>query len=62
MFIDLRERGREEGKKNINVREKYQLLAPCMQPKWDGTCHLGMCPDWELNLQPFVIQGYAPTS
>lgn len=40
MFSDLRER-RERRKesegqreKNINVRQKYQLVASCMLPNW----------------------------
>ena len=31
-------------------------------PTGDGTCNLGMCPDWELNLQPFGVQNNAPTN
>ena len=54
MFIDFRERGREGGERerdrgregegergrDINLREKHQLVAS------------PMCPDQELDLQP----------
>ena len=44
MFIDFRERGRErQREKNIDVREKHQLVASCV------------CPDWGSNLQPFHV-------
>ena len=55
MLIDLRERGRgggeRESDRNIDVREKHQLVASHKCP--DQTRSLGMCPDWESNPQPF---------
>ena len=50
-----REREREnEG--NID-----QLPHKCI-PTRDWTCNLRICPDWELNPQPFSVLDDAPTS
>ena len=52
----MRERKRE---RNINVREKPQLVVshvhPDLTPARDQTHKQGMCPDQELNPQPFDI-------
>ena len=55
---------REEGReKNINVREKYRCereplsVASHMHP-----CNPGLCPDRELNPQPFGVKDDAPTN
>ena len=34
----------------------------CPLPGITQTCHLGMCPNWELNLQPFAVRDGAPTN
>ena len=41
------------------MREKY-WLPPVRAPAGDRTCNLGMCPDWESNLQPFGAQDDPP--
>ena len=41
-LIVFREGGKEEGRKrNINPREKDQLLASCMGPDWDSRTQTG---------------------
>ena len=57
MFIDLKERGREK-----HWCEKHLLLPPIHTPTRDQTRNLGMCPDWQLNSQPFAVQDDAPTN
>ena len=51
--------GRE---RNVDVREKHRLVAFYVCSNWDQTCSLGVCPDWELNLQPFGALVGAPTN
>ena len=52
MFIDFRDRGRDrERERNID------RLPPIHVPIGDQTWNLGMCPDQELNLQPFGCMG-----
>ena len=43
--IAFRER---KGERNINEREKNQLVAFCTWSR-DQTLNLGICPDWESN-------------
>ena len=51
---------REEGReRNIDAREKHQLVASYMHPDGDCTCldqisnlQPGMCPGWESSPQP----------
>ena len=52
MFIDFRERGRE---RDIN------LPPPECLPTRDRVCSLGLCPDWEWNLQHFSVWDDVPT-
>ena len=52
----------EEKERNINVREKYQLVAFWTCPTEDWTCNPGICPDQELNPQPFGAQDDTPTN
>ena len=52
MFIDLRER---EG--NINVREKYQLVASHMCPDQGSNPQPRYMPDQGLNPRPFWYTG-----
>ena len=62
MFIDFRKRGREgERQKDIDVREKHQSVSSRTHPDTGLNHSLAMCPDWELNLQPFGTQDNAPT-
>ena len=51
MLIDLK-----EGERNID------WLPPVHGPTRDQTCNLGMCPDWETNLQPFDVWKDTPTN
>ena len=57
MFIDERERQRERCERE---HQSVVLLPPVSSLTWDQTCNLGMCPDQELNLQPFVVQDDVP--
>ena len=55
-----REEGREkERERNINVKEKHQLVAFCMPSTGDTAHNSGMCPDGESNQQPFSLQNDA---
>ena len=42
--------------RNINVREKHQLVASSEPPTWDLACNPGICPDWESNQRLFVLR------
>ena len=53
IFSLLLERGRE--------REREREKHPREKETWIG-CHLGTCPDWELNLQPFSLQSVGQLS
>ena len=52
----------ERGERKKQERERYigQLPALCAVTG-DQTENLGMCPDWELNPQPFGVWDDAPT-
>ena len=60
-IFDLeREGGMEkEQQRNIIVREEHRLAAFCTTWTGDQTCNPGMCPDVELNRQPFGLQNKA---
>ena len=71
IFIAFREGRREEGRyRNIDEREKHQLVASQCAPgpgticTWtrDHTCSLGMCIEWESNLQPFSYRSVLQTT
>ena len=51
LFLDTGEVREEERKRNVNVW--LPLMCPLL-----GTlaCNPGMCPDWELDQQPFGSQ------
>ena len=54
LFI-FRQRGREG--------EKYHcVVAPRTPPTDDLACNPGMCPDWEVNQQPFGLQASTQTT
>ena len=60
-----RERDRErerERRENNNVREKYLPVSSHMCCDHNVTCNLGMCPEWEWDTHPFVLQDDAPTN
>ena len=56
MFLLILER---EG---AHERETSILVASRICPTEAGTSNLGMCPDWELNPQPFAVWDDAPTN
>ena len=60
---------REEGTEREKEREKYwcekETLISClpyMPPHMAWTHSLGMCPDWEFNLQPAGVWENTPTN
>ena len=47
----------ERGKEGEREGEKHQcVVASCVPPTRDLACNPGMCPDCELNQQPFGSQ------
>ena len=52
LFI-FRERGREGEKEGEKLR---CVVVSYASPTGDLACNSGMCPDWELNQQPFGLQ------
>ena len=46
MFLEREEGTEKERKRNINMREKYRLVAFCTHPDWGPTHNPGVCPDW----------------
>ena len=56
LFIAFRQRRRKR------KREKHQSIFSGVRPDWNQTIYLGMCPDQELNLQPFGVQDNSPTN
>ena len=57
LILKGREGREREREKNIDVREKHQLVASCTCPNCDQTCNVGKCPDQELNLRHFGLWG-----
>ena len=56
MFVDFSQRGERGRKRNIN------WLPPVCALTGDGARNLSMCPDRELNPQPFGVWEDAPTT
>ena len=50
-----------EREKNNNVRNNHQLSPICTRIR-DWTHHLGMCPNWKSNPQPFGVWDNASTN
>ena len=50
LFLD-----RGEGREEERVRTS-SVVASHTLPPGDLACNPGMCPDWELNQQPFGLQ------
>ena len=46
----------KERERNINVREKHQLVTSLTHSTWTPGCNPGMCHDWESNWQPFTLR------
>ena len=57
LFLDRGGGRKEEEERNINV----WLPLTCPSPG-NLVCHPGMCPDWELNQQPFALQSGAQST
>ena len=60
-----REREKEREKQLCEKETSIRYLdgLPLVHtPTRDQTHSLGMCPDWESNLQPFGLQDDAPTN
>ena len=54
---------RERGKQGESEGEKHQcVVAFHMPPTRDLACNPGMCPDWELNRQPFGLQAHTQST
>ena len=58
-IVDFREKGRE---RNIDVREKHQLVASHTSPDKDQARNLCMCPEWESDLKCFGVWDGTPTN
>ena len=56
LFLEGGEGRYKEKERNIDVWEKHQLVASPTPLTWDLTWNPGMCPDKELNWQPFGSQ------
>ena len=54
--------GREGEKHQCDVKEIYQSVASHTRPTGGLACNPGMCPDWELNQQPFGSQAGAQSA
>ena len=53
--------GRGEGKETEG--EKHQCVVSSHVPLyWGPGSHPGMCPDWDLNWQPFGLQAHAQST
>ena len=52
IYLFFRERGRE----GARGRERSMCGCPSCAPNWGLAHNPGMCPDWELNQQPFGLQ------
>ena len=46
LFLERGEGREKERERNINVREKHQLVASCIHLVRDWTRTPGMCSDW----------------
>ena len=58
LFLERGEGRENERERNIDVWEKL-MFASCMPPTGDLACNPSMCPEWELNLWPFVLHDNA---
>ena len=56
IFRERRREGEREGK-----RHQF-LVAYHVHPTWGLARNTGMCPDWELNRQPFGSQASAQST
>ena len=56
LLLERGERREKERERNINVGEIRVLAASHLPPTGNLACSPGVCPDWELNQQPFGSQ------
>ena len=61
IYLLILDWGRREGERNIYMRNNDRLLPVCALAG-NQTRNLGMCPDWELNPQPFCVWDDVPTN
>ena len=66
-FLDFIYLFLERGQGREKEEKKHQcVVASHIPPTWDLAQNPGMCPDWELNWQPFgshaVLNPLSPTS
>ena len=56
-----RDRDRDREREREKEREGGREMPSAHTKLGDQTCNLGMCLDWEPNLQPFGVRDNAPT-
>ena len=61
LVLETEKGWQRERRRNINVGKKQQLVPPTCTSTGAWTCNLGVCPDGEWNLQPFVVWDDGPT-
>ena len=66
MFIDFRDEGGERDRQTEKETSVWEInidwLSPVFSLTGYWTYNLRMCPDLELNLQPFGVENSAPTN
>ena len=60
LFLERGDGRKKEREWNIVVGNISWLSLKCVPTRGDQTWNPGMCPVWELNPQPFGLQGDAP--
>ena len=55
LFLERGEGREKERGRNIDMQEKHQSAASCTPPTGDLAYDPGICPDRELNQQPFSL-------
>ena len=58
VFLEKGEEGKKKGENR--AQEMHRLVASSAPPTGDPACNPGVCPDQELNLQPFQSAGWCP--
>ena len=62
MFIDFRKTGKETKRETLMLVRNISQVPPVCPLTRDQTCSLGMCPDQDLNPQPFGVRNDTPTN
>ena len=55
LFILREGEGRKKRGRNIDVREKHQLVASCTHPDWRLNTQPEHVPNWASKQQPFAL-------